>query len=48
MLGCDGEARLMGEIGSLYGYLIAAVSVCAVVFVLALGLFIHGTVALGG
>ena len=48
MLGCDGEARLLGEIGSLYGYLIAAVSVCAVLFMMALGLFIHGAVALGG
>ncbi len=40
MLGCDGEARLLGEIGSLYGYLAAAVTVSTLLFILALGLLI--------
>lgn len=46
MLGCDGEGRLLGEVGSLYGYMIAAISICAVVFVLALAIFAHGVTAL--
>ena len=46
MLGCDGEASLLGEIGSLYGYMIAAISICAVLCVLALAIFAHTSVAL--
>ena len=46
MLGCDGEAKLLGEMGSLYGYMAAAVSICSVVFVLALAIFAHSTTAL--
>lgn len=45
MLACDGEAKLLGDMASLYGYLVAAVSVCSVTFVLALGLLIHSGVA---
>ena len=45
MLSCDGEAKLLGDMASLYGYLAAAVSVCSVTFVLALGLLIHSGVA---
>ena len=45
LLGCDGEARLLREIASLHGYLAAAVSMCSVVFVLALALLVHGAVA---
>ena len=45
MLACDGEAKLLGDMASLYGYLAAAVSVCSVTFVLALGLLIHCGVA---
>lgn len=48
ILGCDGEAKLLGEMGSLYGYMAAAVSICAVVCVLALALFAHSTAAVGG
>ena len=47
MLGCDGEAKLIGEMASLYGYLAAAVAVCSVLFVLALTLLIQSGVALG-
>lgn len=46
LLGCDDEAGLLREIAGLYGYLIAAVSLCSVLFLLALALFIKGTVAL--
>lgn len=46
LLGCEGEGRLLGEMASLHGYLAAAVSICAVTFVLALALLIHSTVAL--
>lgn len=47
MLTCDGEARLLQEIASLYGYLAAAASLCAVTFLTALGLLIRSGVALG-
>ncbi len=47
MLGCDGEAKLIGEMASLYGYLAAAVAICSVLFVLALTLLIQSGVALG-
>ena len=41
MLSCDGEARLLGDMASLHGYLAAAASICAVTFVIALALLIH-------
>jgi hypothetical protein len=47
MLSCDGEAKLLGEIASLYGYLAAAVSVSAVTFLTALGILLRSGVALG-
>jgi stage III sporulation protein AE len=46
MLACDGEAKLLSEMGSLHGYLAAAASICAVVFVIALTLLIHSGTAL--
>lgn len=46
LLGCDGEARLINEMASLHGYMAAAVSICGVLFVFALTLFIHSGVAL--
>ncbi|MBQ9151726.1 MAG: hypothetical protein IJX72_05700 [Clostridia bacterium] len=46
LLGCDGESRLLTEMASLHGYLAAAVSICAVTFILALSLLIHSTAAL--
>ncbi len=45
LLGCDGEGRLLSEIASLHGYLAAAASVCALMFVLALTLFVRSTAA---
>ncbi len=47
MLGCDGESRLMGEMAGLYGYIAAAVTLCSLLFVLALGLLIASAPALG-
>jgi hypothetical protein len=38
MLSCEGEAKLLREMVSLQGYLIAAVSLCSVIFLLALTL----------
>lgn len=46
IMGCEGEARLLTEMASLHGYLAAAVSICAVTFILALSLLAHSTVAL--
>ena len=46
LLSCDGEAKLLGEMASLQGYLAAAVSICAVLMVTALTLLIHSGTAL--
>ncbi len=45
LLGCDGEARLLGEMASLHGYLAAAVAISAVMLILLLTLFLTGAVA---
>ena len=47
MLSCDGEAKLLGDMASLYGYLAAAVSICSVTFVVAVGLLIHSGTGVG-
>ena len=47
LLGCDGEGRLMGDLGSVYGCMIATVSMCSVMFIFALNIFIKTAVALG-
>jgi stage III sporulation protein AE len=47
LLSCDGEAKLLGEMASLQGYLAAAVSICAVLLVMALTILIHSGTALG-
>jgi stage III sporulation protein AE len=46
MLRCEGEAKLLGEVASLYGYVAAVVSICSVAFVVALSLLIGGTAAI--
>ena len=48
LLGCDTEKKLLEEFASLNGYLIAAVSVCSSVLLLALTLLTHCASALGG
>ena len=47
LLGCDGEKKLLDEMASLSGYLIAAVAICSSVVLLALSLLIHCATALG-
>ena len=47
MLGCDGERRLLDETASLTGYLIAAVSICSSVLLLAMTVLAHCTSAIG-
>lgn len=47
MLGCDSEKKLLDEMASLSGYLLAAVAICSSVVVLALSLLIHCTSAIG-
>ena len=47
MLGCETEKKLLDEIASLSGYLIAAVSICSTVLLLALTLLAHCASAIG-
>ncbi len=47
MLGCQNEARLLGEMGNIYGLLVGAVSVCSVAFCVAFAIFLKCTVAVG-
>lgn len=47
MLGCDSERRLLDEIASLTGYLIAAVSICSSVLLLSFTLLAHCASAIG-
>ena len=47
LLGCDNEKRLLEEFSSLLGYLIAAVSICSSVLLLALTLLTHCASAIG-
>lgn len=45
MLGCETEGKLLSELASVWGTMIAVVSMCAVMFILALVIFIRITVA---
>jgi stage III sporulation protein AE len=47
LLGCEGEKKLLEEFSSLLGYLIAAVSICSSVLLLALTLLTHCASAIG-
>lgn len=47
LLGCDAESRLLGELGGIYGIMLAVVSMSSVMFILALQLFIKTAVAVG-
>lgn len=46
MLGCKREGRLLEELGSIYGFLIGAIAVCSVAFIIAMALFVKCTVAI--
>ena len=48
MLGCDRERELISGIVSVYGYILAVVSVVTVVFIFMLTLFTKSTLAFGG
>jgi len=45
LLGCETESRLLGELGNIYGCMIAVVSMTSVMFILALLLFVKTLVA---
>lgn len=45
MLGCETEGKLLSELGSVWGVMIAVVSMCAVMFIFALVIFVRITVA---
>ncbi|MBQ9086936.1 MAG: hypothetical protein IJY47_07090 [Clostridia bacterium] len=45
LLGCEREGRLLGELGTMYGCMIAVVSMSAVMFILALWIFVKSVVA---
>lgn len=47
LLGCDSECRVLSDIGGIYGTLIAVVSAVAVTFILALGVFLRCSLAVG-
>ena len=47
ILGCDSEKKLLDEFASILGFLIAAVSICSSVLVLALSLLSHTASAIG-
>ena len=46
LLSCDGEAKLLGEMASLQGYLAAAVAICSVTFILGLTVLVKTVAAM--
>ena len=47
LLGCENESKLLSELGTVYGLLVAVVTMCSVMFILALTIFVRCTVAAG-
>ena len=47
MLGCENEGRLLSELGTVWGTMIAVMSMCAIMFVFALVIFVRVAVAAG-
>ncbi|MBQ9783712.1 MAG: hypothetical protein IJW44_04240 [Clostridia bacterium] len=45
MLGCESEGKLLGELGTVYGCMIAVVAMSSVMFILALSIFMKTVVA---
>jgi hypothetical protein len=45
MLGCETEGKLLSELSSVWGVMIAVVSMCAVMFIFALVIFVRITIA---
>ena len=48
LLGCTEEATVLGELTCIYGYLMAVISACSVMFIFALTLLAHTSAAVGG
>lgn len=48
ILGCERQGGFMREIASIYGYVIAVTSMCSIMFIFALTLFVGSAVAVGG
>ena len=48
MLGCHEEASILGELTSIYGYFLAVICACSVMFIFALTLLAHTSAAVGG
>ncbi len=48
MLGCEREGAFLAEISNIYGYLLAVCSMCSVIFIYALTLFVRCGAAIGG
>ena len=46
LLGCEGESRLIRELDSVWGFMIAVVAMCSVMFIFAMTIFIKTTVAI--
>ena len=46
MLGCKSESRMIGEMASIYGFLVGAVSICAIAFTVAISIFLKCSVAI--
>ncbi len=47
VLGCDDEVRLLSDVGGIYNCMIAVVSMCSVMFIFAINIFIKTAVAIG-
>ena len=47
ILGCEDESRLLSEVGNIYGCMLAAVAMSAVMFIFAIVIFIKTVVAVG-
>ena len=47
VLGCEDEVRLLTDIGGIYNCMIAVVSMCSVMFIFAINIFIKTAVAIG-
>lgn len=48
LLGCEREGRMVSEIASIYGYILAIVSICSVVLLFLLTLFVRCSSAISG
>ncbi|MBQ8005471.1 MAG: hypothetical protein IJ303_04075 [Clostridia bacterium] len=47
LIGCEREGKMLSELGSIYGYMMAVCSICSVLFIYALTLFVKCSAAGG-